>query len=106
MKIRFLTLSPQQFAEGPGKSTLLSESEKFAILMNICTPNAAVPMPEGFSTSTTPRRRKKSINDPFNLVSRISVFSKLTKQRDTDAHNFASKPLPNVATGSVRIILR
>ncbi|KAJ8953868.1 hypothetical protein NQ314_007195 [Rhamnusium bicolor] len=58
MKIRFLTLSPQQFAEGPGKSNLLSESEKFAILMNICTPSAAVLMPEGFSTSTIPRRKK------------------------------------------------
>lgn len=69
MKIRFLTLSPQQFAEGPGKSILLSESEKFAILMNICTPNAAVPMPEGFSPSTTPRRRKKAMSDPFSLVS-------------------------------------
>lgn len=74
MKIRFLTLSPQQFAEGPGKSTLLSESEKFAILMNICTPNAAVPMPDGFSSSTTPRRRKKSNVDPFNLVNNISFY--------------------------------
>lgn len=73
MKIRFLTLTPQQFAEGPGKSTLLSETEKFAILMNICTPNAAVPMPDGFSSSTIPRRRKRpmnQINDPYGLVSR------------------------------------
>ncbi|KAJ8917550.1 hypothetical protein NQ315_005599 [Exocentrus adspersus] len=58
MKIRFLTLSPQQFAEGPGKSSLLSESEKFAILMNICSPSVAVSMPEGFSSSTTARRKK------------------------------------------------
>lgn len=76
MKIRFLTLSPQQFAESPGKSTLLSESEKFAILMNICTPNAAVPMPEGFSLSTTPRTRKKAMNDPFSLVSHKHFFTR------------------------------
>ncbi|XP_018574174.1 BTB/POZ domain-containing protein 6 isoform X1 [Anoplophora glabripennis] len=64
MKIRFLTLTPQQFAEGPGKSSLLSESEKFAILMNICSPSAAVSMPEGFSSSATPRR-KKHPSEPF-----------------------------------------
>ncbi|XP_050309730.1 BTB/POZ domain-containing protein 6-B-like [Anthonomus grandis grandis] len=55
-KIRFLTLTPQQFAEGPGKSTLLSESEKFAILMNICSPKAGTPMPDGFTNSNKPRR--------------------------------------------------
>lgn len=59
MKIRFLTLTPQQFAEGPGKSNLLTESEKFAILMNICSPGSAAAMPDGFSTSTF--RRKKRI---------------------------------------------
>lgn len=69
MKIRFLTLTPQQFAEGPGKSSLLSESEKFAILMNICSPSAAVSMPEGFSPSTTPRR-KKHPSEPFCVVSK------------------------------------
>ena len=48
-KIRFLSLSPQEFAEGPGMSPLLTQQEAFAILMNIlCTGNKA-PMPEGFS---------------------------------------------------------
>lgn len=64
-KLRFLTLTPQQFAEGPGKSNLLSESEKFAILMNICSPSSAVDMPEDFSTSTVSR---KTIN--FSVVSK------------------------------------
>lgn len=54
-KIRFLCLSPQQFAEGPGMSALLSQDEAFAILMNIiCTENK-VPMPEGFSTESMSR---------------------------------------------------
>ncbi|KAH1023849.1 hypothetical protein HUJ05_003442 [Dendroctonus ponderosae] len=56
-KIRFLTLTPQQFAEGPGKSSLLSEPDKFAILMNICSPSAGTSMPEGFCTLT--ERRSK-----------------------------------------------
>ncbi|XP_060517199.1 BTB/POZ domain-containing protein 1-like [Cylas formicarius] len=66
-KIRFLTLTPQQFAEGPGKSTLLSESEKFAILMNICSPSAAVPYPEGFSKQTEPRKKKPSESSNWEM---------------------------------------
>lgn len=57
MKIRFLTLSPQQFAEGPATSTLLTQAEKFAILMNISSPSTDVAMPSGFSVSTIPRQR-------------------------------------------------
>lgn len=58
VKIRFLTLTPQQFAEGPASSSLLSQSEKFAILMNISSPATDIPMPEGFSTSTVSRREQ------------------------------------------------
>ncbi|CAG9807428.1 unnamed protein product [Chironomus riparius] len=54
-KIRFLTLTPQQFAEGPARSNLLSQSEAFAILMNISTPNSVYPMPEGFSMNKNSR---------------------------------------------------
>lgn len=54
-KIRFLTLTPQQFAEGPARSNLLSQSEAFAILMNISTPNSVYPMPEGFTLSKNTR---------------------------------------------------
>ncbi|XP_055371419.1 BTB/POZ domain-containing protein 3-like isoform X2 [Condylostylus longicornis] len=51
-KIRFLTLSAQQFAEIPAKSGLLTESEALAILTNIISPIITVcQMPEGFSTS-------------------------------------------------------
>ncbi|XP_043262563.1 BTB/POZ domain-containing protein 2-like [Colletes gigas] len=54
-EIRFLSLSPQEFAEGPGMSLLLTKDESFAILMNIlCTSNKA-PMPEGFSTNAHSR---------------------------------------------------
>lgn len=59
MKIKFLTLTPQQFAEGPATSNLLSQAEKFSILMNISSPSTDVAMPAGFSTSTVPRQRVK-----------------------------------------------
>ncbi|XP_018326917.1 BTB/POZ domain-containing protein 6 isoform X2 [Agrilus planipennis] len=69
MKIRFLTLTPKAFAEGPASSTLLTESEKFAILMNISSSSATVPMPSGFSTSRQHRQKKSSTmnqrNDPM-----------------------------------------
>ncbi|KAK0087047.1 hypothetical protein PV325_001828 [Microctonus aethiopoides] len=56
-KIRFLTLTPQQFAECTGKS-LLSVDEAYAILSNISSSSSNIPMPEGFSTN--PRHRRKS----------------------------------------------
>ncbi|CAB3248133.1 unnamed protein product [Arctia plantaginis] len=56
-KIRFLTLTPQQFADGPACSPLLTESEAFAVLMNILSSNSDVPMPRGFSTCRVPRKQ-------------------------------------------------
>lgn len=60
MKIRFLTLTPQQFAEGPATSSLLTQAEKFAILMNISSPSTDVTMPSGFSTSTVQRQKNRA----------------------------------------------
>lgn len=70
-KIRFLTLSPQQFAEGPARTNLLSQSEAFAILMNISTPNSVYPMPEGFSLNKNSRVPfdSRELESPKNLVS-------------------------------------
>lgn len=70
MKIRFLTLSPQQFAEGPATSNLLTQAEKFAILMNISSSSTDVQMPSGFSTSTVPRQ-SKNVGDSLYHVSTI-----------------------------------
>lgn len=57
-KIRFLTLTPQQFAEGPALSPLLSQDESFALLLNISCTSASckIPLPEGFSNSVESRR--------------------------------------------------
>lgn len=49
-RIRFLTLSPKQFADNVPRTNLLSTTEAFAVLMNISSSDTN-PMPDGFSTS-------------------------------------------------------
>ncbi|KAJ8686524.1 hypothetical protein QAD02_022318 [Eretmocerus hayati] len=69
-KIRFLTLTPQQFAEGPGKSPLLAQHEAFHLLMNISSRNCDVPMPDNFSMCTQNRRTPLSaqaLSNDFSL---------------------------------------
>lgn len=73
MKIRFLTLSAQEFAEGPATSDILSESEKFAILMNISSSSTTVPMPSGFSTARV-RRLQNRIGLPFHPMYGVSIY--------------------------------
>lgn len=50
-KVRFLLMTPKQFAENVPRTNLLTTAESFAILMNISSSDVN-PMPEGFSTST------------------------------------------------------
>lgn len=66
-KIRFLTLTPQQFADGPGRSLLFSETEAFYILMNISSKQASNDMPEGFSTNPIARKKPRPTPRPLNL---------------------------------------
>lgn len=61
-KIRFLTLTPQQFAEGPARTNLLTQSEAFSILMNISTPSSVYPMPENFTINKN-HRNNISVED-------------------------------------------
>lgn len=56
-KIRFLTLTPSQFAERTAVSQLLSQDEAFAILMNISSPTLALPLPDGFTSSRVARKK-------------------------------------------------
>lgn len=58
-KIRFLTMTPKEFAEGPARSKLLRESEILRILMKISSPQISdCPMPDGFCTSRISRKPK------------------------------------------------
>ncbi|XP_054730136.1 uncharacterized protein LOC129238925 [Anastrepha obliqua] len=60
-KIRFLTLTPQQFAEGPARSNLLKQNEALAILIKISSPTINdCPMPQGFCSSRTSREYYES----------------------------------------------
>lgn len=52
-RIRFLTLTPQEFAEN--SISLMTQAESYAIIMNISSRNASVPMPEGFSSNRNTR---------------------------------------------------
>lgn len=78
-KIRFLTLSPQEFAEGPGKSLLLTQQEAFAILMNISSRNSDKSMPDGFSLNNHSRAKSKNqdVNDSrvTNPPKKINFYS-------------------------------
>lgn len=49
-KIRFLTMSVSEFAEGPAQSKFLTKDESFAILLNISSPSTKYPLPANFST--------------------------------------------------------
>ncbi|XP_075154600.1 uncharacterized protein LOC142228147 [Haematobia irritans] len=56
-KIRFLTMTPQQFADGPARSKLLKQHEALAILIEISSPSINdCPMPEGFCRSRCSRK--------------------------------------------------
>lgn len=65
-KIRFLTMSPQQFAENVPRTNLLTQSEAFSILMNISSPKAGYSLPEGFSTNTKSRALNQRISHDVN----------------------------------------
>ncbi|KAH8270731.1 hypothetical protein KR044_012686 [Drosophila immigrans] len=73
-KIRFLTMTPQQFAEGPARSKLLQQHEALAILIKISSPTLNdCNMPEGFCVSRSTRNffesahRQRELNSSYRL---------------------------------------
>lgn len=68
-KIHFLTLTPLQFAEGPALAPLLTQDEKYSVLMNISAPGSHFPMPAGFSKVVEPRQRFRIQSAIENLSS-------------------------------------
>lgn len=83
-KIRFLTLTPQQFAEGPGKSNLLEQNEAFSILMNISSINSGCPMPDGFTKNRNARDQQDNgeFFTPEKMYFRPSERPRLEENRD------------------------
>lgn len=49
--IRFLSLTPKEFAEGPANSDLLTKEEIISIFMKISSPDSDFAIPEGFTTT-------------------------------------------------------
>lgn len=78
-KIRFLLLSPKQFAENVPRTNLLDTTESFAILMNISCSDVH-PMPDGFSTS-----RKSRAHNPANISHEHAFYGSL------DQHDAAGR---------------
>lgn len=89
-KIRFLTLNPQQFADGPARTSLLSQSEAFVILMNISTPNSVYPMPEGFTLNKNPR----NYNFSESRSPSVSIDSPLALPASPDDYPHVFNALP------------
>jgi len=68
-KLRFLSLTPKEFADGPGMSLMLSQDEAFAILMNILCSHNKTSMPEGFCTISNCRAKPMKTKNIGNPVS-------------------------------------
>lgn len=69
-KIRFLTMTPQQFADGPARSKLLQQHEALAILIEISSPSINdCPMPEGFCRSRCSRNYYEQRSNQRDLSS-------------------------------------
>ncbi|KAH8387808.1 hypothetical protein KR093_009533 [Drosophila rubida] len=78
-KIRFLTMTPQQFAEGPARSKLLQQHEALAILIKISSPTLNdCNMPDGFCVSRSTRNffesahRQRELNSSYRMVNNSS----------------------------------
>ncbi|KAL0894393.1 hypothetical protein ABMA27_013013 [Loxostege sticticalis] len=97
-KIRFLTLPAASFAAGPARSALLSEPESFAVLMNIVSARADVPMPEGFSTSRVLRNQQNLMPEESNskseAVFRFTVLNFKTRRRSVESRPFHFHDMP------------
>lgn len=48
-KIRFLSMNPQEFAEGPAVSPYISKDDSYAILINLVSPSPPIRLPKNFS---------------------------------------------------------
>lgn len=87
-KIRFLTLSPQQFADGPGRSNLLSQTEAFAILMNVSSPSSSYPLPDGFTSSRSMRNENKFSVPVSESPSPVAIYPAEFHPNDQSHNDF------------------
>lgn len=78
VKIRFLSLAAQEFAEHVSTSSLLTQSESYAIVMNILCSESKTSMPEGFSINRNGRTKPlplQTTNFPVSQESSMFNFA-------------------------------
>lgn len=65
-KIRFLTMSPVEFASGPCRSAIFTKDESFEILVSICTSSETI-VPPTFSSIIQSRVLAQSVTSPLTF---------------------------------------
>ncbi|XP_063834439.1 BTB/POZ domain-containing protein 3-like [Ostrinia nubilalis] len=79
-QIRFLSLTPTEFAKGRATTTVLSDSDACAILANVAYDKSTTPMPEGFTLIKDPRKIKhewySEMKFKFRVLDINNVISK------------------------------
>lgn len=87
--IRFLSLTPEEFAKGPGISLLLTKDDAFAILMNIVYIGTKVPIPKDFSTHSKSRAKPIVIQSSVqsNVQSKNTAFDSVQTQFGNGRYN-------------------
>lgn len=108
-KIRFLTLTPKQFAENVVRTNILNQTEAFAILMNISSPTHDIcPMPEGFSVSIKPRTYNDtpcmSSVPPMDVV-RVQPFYGFSEEQISLTQNAMGEPTSRSMLDSSRNVM-
>ncbi|EZA59223.1 hypothetical protein DMN91_008259 [Ooceraea biroi] len=86
-KIRFLSLTPQEFATGPAVSPMFSQDEAFAILLNICTDDKTlVLVPEDFCTISYSRTNLKNKTLQTSSTSNLKNTTLQTSSTSSQQH--------------------
>ena len=84
--IRYLTFPPSDFAAGPAKSGLLTQTESFAILMNISSPGSWE-MPEYMNKEIEPRKIPRELMPMLSSGNFFFFnFFKFTKKKNAFIH--------------------
>ena len=86
-KIRFLNMSPQEFAEGPVMSSFISKDDSLALLINITSTNSPICYPKNFSNKLRGKFEENKLNKNCiqeNLILKLNIGSAIVISKDTD----------------------
>lgn len=90
-KIRYLSMTPQQFAEGPARSNYLSHHEALTLLILITCPSMSeITMPEGFCTSRSMRNsctKSNTMETETPQILNTNLYCIRAKYQQYEFHN-------------------